>query len=239
MARIACLHHLEEPFTGYAGEALRAAGVELDERDRRRGDPLPSLDEVDAILTLGGEHSVRDLDRHAYLREEVQLLREAVDREVPVLGVCLGGQLLAHTLGGEVSRMPRRMVTWAQVHRLPAGEGDPLVGSLPSPVRALHWNEDCFTVPPGAVEVLSRAGPGGEAFRYGRSAWGVQFHCETDPEALERWYRRSTLEQADVTEEEARAADARHMPGQRAVAHALFGGFGRVVAARAAGRAAA
>jgi len=234
LTKLAVLHHLERPFTGYAGAALADSGLELDERDLRRGDPLPSLDEVDGILSFGGEQSVRELDRYPYLVDEVVLLRAAVRSEIPLLGVCLGSQLLAHALGGEVTLMPRRMITWAQVQRLPAGEGDPVVGSLPSPFAALHWNEDAFGVPPGAVELLARAGPGGEAFRFGSSAWGVQFHCEADPVAVEAWYERANLNAAGVTEEDARAADERHMPGQREVAEALFGGFGRVVAQHAA-----
>jgi GMP synthase (glutamine-hydrolysing) len=227
--KLAVLHHLERPFTGYAAEPLTAAGLELVERDLRHGDPLPSLDEVDGVLSFGGEQSVRELDSYPYLVAEVELLREAVAQEVPVLGVCLGSQLLAHALGGEVTRMPRRMVEWAEVRRLPAGDDDPVVGELPSPFPALHWNEDSFTVPEGAVELLERAGPGGEAFRFGLRAWGVQFHSEADPVALESWYERFPLDGTGVSEDEARAADERHMGRQREVARALFGGFARVV----------
>jgi GMP synthase (glutamine-hydrolysing) len=228
-ARLAVLHHLELPFTGYAGEPLAAAGVQLVERDLRRGEPLPDLGEVDGILSFGGEQS----DRYPYLVAEVELLREAVAREVPVLGVCLGGQLLAHALGGEVTRMPRRMVEWAPVRRLPHGDDDTLARDLPSPFPALHWNEDSFTVPEGGVELVERAGPGGEAFRFGPCAWGVQFHCEADPVALEGWYERFPLEGTGIAEADARAADERHMAQQREVASALFGAFARVVVARA------
>jgi GMP synthase (glutamine-hydrolysing) len=230
--KLAVLHHLERPFLGYAAEPLAAAGVELDERDLRRGGRLPSLDEVDGILAFGGEQSVREIERYPYLVAEVDLLRAAAAREVPVLGVCLGGQLLAHALGGEITRMPRRVVAWETVERLPAGDDDPVVGGLPSPFAALHWNEDSFTVPPGAVELLSRSGPGGEGFRYGDAAWGVQFHCETDRAALESWYAHISMD--GVPEEDARAADERNMPQQRDVAHTLFGGFAQVVAGRAA-----
>ena len=100
---------------------------------------------------------------------------------------------------------------------------------------ALHWNEDGFEPPPGAVELLRRpAGGTVEAFRYGPCAWGVQFHPEVDPASLDggtttHW----ELDEAGVTEEEARAADARYLPGQPALSGALFGGFARVVAGRA------
>ena len=233
------LHHLDKPFLGYAGPPLRAAGVELDERDLLRGDPLPAIGEADAILSLGGDQSVRDIDRYPYLQEEAELLREEAHRGTPVLGVCLGGQLLAHALGGRVERMPVRMVEWAEVERTPAAEGDAVIGGLPGAVRALHWNEDCFEVPSGAVELLSRAGPGGEAFRWGESAWGIQFHPEADAPALEGWYADVEWRaEAGVEEAAAREADRVHLPGQAATAEGIFGGFAAYVSRRRSGAAA-
>jgi GMP synthase (glutamine-hydrolysing) len=232
---VAVLHNLKAPFTGHAGPALRAAGVELDERFLLAGDPLPALDEVDAILSLGGDQSVCDIGGDPVLQAEAELLREAVDRGVPVLGVCLGAQLLAHALGGSVARLPQRLIAWTPIEPLPAAAGDPVLGSLPVGAYALHWNEDGFSAPPGAVELLQRPAGTVEGFRFGDSAWGVQFHPEVHPEGLELWYRDGYMElpEAGVSEPEARAADARHLPGQPALSDALFGGFGRVVAARA------
>jgi GMP synthase (glutamine-hydrolysing) len=232
---IAVLHNLDEAFTGYADRPLRACGAALDERFLREGDPLPALEQVDGIVSFGGDQSVRDIDADPLLGAEAALLRDAVDRELPVLGICLGAQLLAHALGGSVARLPRRMVAWAPIEPLPAAAGDPVLGSLPAGAMALHWNEDGFEPPPGAVELLRRPRGTGEGFRYGDSAWGVQFHPEVDPSNLEGWYRTGYQELSDagVTEEQARAADVAHLPGQRALSDALFGGFARAVAARA------
>ena len=235
---IACLHHLAAPFTGHAGAAMTAAGAVLVERRLREGDPLPDLDEVDGIVSLGGEQSVVGLaDEPAGttpLVAEAALLREAVEREVPVLGVCLGAQLLASALVGNVRRLPRRLVAWPPLKPLPAAHGDPLLGSLPLDAAGLHWNEDGFEPPPGAVELLRRPAGSAEAFRVGACAWGVQFHAEVDEDVLEGWYRdwgADALPEAGVTEAAARAADATHLPGQRALSEALFGGFARVAAA--------
>jgi GMP synthase (glutamine-hydrolysing) len=231
---IGVLHNLDRAFTGYAGTAIRAAGVELDERHLRAGEAAPALDEVDGLLSLGGDQSVRGIESDPMLLGEAALLREAVEAGVPVLGVCLGAQLLAYALGGTVSRLPRRMVEWMPIAPLPAADGDPVLGALPEGAMALHWNEDGFEPPAGAVELLARVGAGAEAFRVGDRAWGVQFHPEVHPEGLEGWYVDATgeLEEAGVTEEQARAADVVHLPGQRALSEALFGGFARVVAAR-------
>jgi GMP synthase (glutamine-hydrolysing) len=231
---VGVLHNLDRAFTGHAGTALRAAGIELDERRLRAGEPLPSLSEVDGLLSLGGDQSVRDVARDPMLTAEAALLREAVDAGMPVFGVCLGAQLLAHALGGSVDRLARRMVEWAPITVLDAAHGDPVAGALPPGALALHWNEDGFEPPPGAVELLARVGAGAEAFRYGDRAWGVQFHPEVDPEGLDGWYVDAIgeLEEAGVTEDAARRADAEHLPGQLALSTALFGGFARVVAAR-------
>ena len=231
---IACLHNLEDAFTGHAGPAIRAAGVDLREFHLRDGEPLPELGEIDGLLSLGGEQSVRDIDDDPALTAETALLGQAVERGVPVLGVCLGAQLLAHALGSRVFRLPQRMIVWTPIEPLPAAAGDPVLGALPDGAVALHWNEDGFQPPPGAVELLKRPGLTTQAFRYGDCAWGVQFHPEVHEEGLDGWYRSGLAElpEAGVTEEQARAADARHLPAQPALAGALFGGFARVVAAR-------
>jgi GMP synthase (glutamine-hydrolysing) len=237
---VAVLHHLEEPFTGFAGAALRDAGAVIDERNLPAGDPLPRLGEVDGILTLGGRQSARDLDRYDYLRAEADLLREASDAGVPVLGACLGGQMLARALGGEVRRMPRRMIAWSESTLLPAAAADPVFSAWPSSARTLHWHEDEFGLPPGAVELMRPAGPGVEAFRHGDCAWGIQFHPETDAAAYERWCDtagREELEEAGVTTGELRAAGRAHMAEQESAALALFGAFAAAVRERTRSRA--
>ena len=220
---LACLHHLKTPFLGAAEAPLRAA--RLTHHDRPAGDPLPDLGAVDGIISFGGAQSVTEIDRYPYLLEETALLREATERGVPVLGVCLGAQLLAHALGGTVRRLPRRAVTWAALGRL---ADDPLTAALPDPVYALHWNEDAIEPPPGAVELLERGGLGCAAFRVG-SAWGIQFHADVDGPTLDAWYERYAdwVEAAGVELAAARAADAEHLPGQAQTAEAIFGGFVR------------
>jgi len=190
---------------------------------------LPDLDEVDAVVSFGGEQSATEPE----LIPEVELIRDAVAREIPFLGVCLGAQLLAHALGGEVSRLERRLVTWAPLEVIAE---DPVLAHLPPDAHALHWNEDGLEPPPGAVEVYARPQGGrAEGFRAGRLAWGVQFHPEVDQAAVDGWYAAwgDVLAPAGVTEAGARGADARHLPGQAALSTAIFGAFVRLVRTRA------
>ena len=152
--------------------ALR--GARLEHVHAHRGDPLPRPEAVDGIVVFGGAESVTEIDRYPYLLDEMALLHEAVGRDVPVLGICLGAQVLAHALGGSVRRLPRRAVRWVELERVADDE------LLPDPVWALHWNEDGIVPPPGATELLERGeGLGCAAFRLG-SAWGVQFHADVD-----------------------------------------------------------
>jgi GMP synthase-like glutamine amidotransferase len=231
VAVLACLHHLERPSLGLAEEPLLRAGLTLDERDLRAGDPLPEPGSFDGLLTLGGEQSLREVDRYPYLGRELDLLSDAVEGGVPTLGICLGGQLLAHAGGAAIEQLPRRVIGWPEVRRTEAASGDPLFAGVPDAIAALHWNEDFFRVPDGAVELLSRSDLGGEAFRLGARAWGLQFHPEAEESILDTWYARpEVLVQAAVTERQGRAADEVRMPGQRLLAESLFGTFAGLVA---------
>ena len=230
MPVVACLHHLEQPYLGHAEAPLRAAGLTLDERFLGAGDPLPDLREVDGIISFGGVQSAVDLTVEPVLAAEADLLRDAVALGRPVLGICLGGQLLARAFGGNVRRAARRAVTWRELTA--QDPDDPLFGAHAS-VPALHWNEDVFTLPPGAVEVLCAPEPDGvEAFRVGDRAWGVQFHPEADADEVDDWYVRYAdwLEQAGVDEQSARALDERWLDRQAEFAADLFAAFALQVA---------
>jgi len=215
--RIAVIHHLKQPFLGHAAEPL---GPVIEHFGT-----LPSLDQVDGIVSFGGEQAAWD----PALAPEVELIREAVERELPFLGVCLGSQLLARATGGSNERLDRRLVTWAPLTVI---ADDPVLGAIPAGAHGLHWNEDGFEPPPHAVEIYERPRSGrAEGFRVGHLAWGVQFHPEVDEDALDGWYREwsSVLEPAGVTEADIRAQDARHLPGQAALATAIFGAFANLV----------
>ena len=152
---------------------------------------------------------------------------------MPVLGVCLGAQLLAHAHGGEVRKLARRHLDWLELRPLPAADGDPVLGALPPGAAGIHWNEDGFALPPGRSSCCARPPARARASGSGERSWGVQFHPELDEAALERLVRAtgtSALGEAGVAEAAARAADREHLPGQRALSEAIFGGFARVAA---------
>jgi GMP synthase-like glutamine amidotransferase len=231
MTVIAVVHHLERPFLGHAGEPLLSRGATLREIDRRRGGALPALEEIDGVVTLGGEQSVLDVERDAVLGEERAWLQEAVAFGVPVLGVCLGAQLLAAALGGAVYPLSRCNLAWKPLELTPAGAGDPIVGALDAQVGLL-WNHDAIVPPPDAVELLSASNEGCVAFRHGTRAWGIQFHPEVTADALGDWWTRwgpAQLAKSGVDDAAARADDARYLDGQAALSTSVFGRFATVV----------
>ena len=236
--RLACIHHLDPPVLGFARPVLEASGWDVSHHSPYRGDVLPPPAEIDGAIVFGAaEQSVRDLDRDPVMQAEAAWLAEVVGRELPVLGICFGAQLMARALGGCVERLPRRMLTWDPLTPTAAAASDPLVGDLPEGARALQWNEDGFEPPPGAVELLARRGQRGVGYRLGTWAWGVQFHPEVDGAVLDSWYVGwpSAVDEAGVTEAAARAADAEHLPAHALLARTVFGRFLKVMRRDAGG----
>ena len=176
---------------GRLGDWLTGAGLELDVRVLCGGDDAPEdLSAHRGLVVLGGSMSANDRTP-AYLEQVRSLLRQAVAAEVPTLGVCLGGQLLAVANGGRVETCPDGPEIGAQlIAKRSAAADDPLFGSLPITPDVLQWHFDEISVPaPGSVQLASSPGCDQQAFRLGRLAWGIQFHIETTPETVRAWAR--------------------------------------------------
>ena len=175
---------------GRLAEWLREAGVRLDIRDAAVPEELPAaLDGVDGLVVLGGGMGAADDHLAPYLPAVRALLREAVSREVPTLGICLGAQLLALGHGGRVEPNPDGPEFGAQlVAKRAAAAGDPLFGPLAITPDVIQWHFDAVTaLPPGAIQLASSPACENQAFRLGRLAWGVQFHVETTPATVRAW----------------------------------------------------
>ena len=183
MKRVLVLQH--EPFEGPGTLRDALAGCELRFVRTFAGDPVPARLAEDGLVVLGGGMGVYDRDRLPHLADEIALCASAVAAAKPVLGICLGSQLLAASLGAVVGKAPRKEIGWHGVTVLPEARGDPLFDLLPRRFAAFHWHGDAFTLPPGAVPLASTTLTPLQAFRVGGSAWGVQFHLETDEQVLD------------------------------------------------------
>lgn len=154
------------------------------------GDPLPSHDEVSGVLVMGGPMNVDEVERYSGLATERQWLAEAARREMPILGICLGAQLLARALGAEVRAGEESEIGFApvEVHE----PTDPIVGALAPEATVLHWHGDVFDLPAGAVPLASSTQTKHQAFRHG-NAWGVLFHAEADAALIEKWLAEPSM----------------------------------------------
>jgi GMP synthase-like glutamine amidotransferase len=189
--RALLIEHLADEGVGAFGDWLTGAGLDLTtHRVHTDGPPPRTLPEgYAALVAMGGVMGVGDADRLPWLRDEMALLRNAVDRSLPVLGVCLGAQLLAQATGGEVrtGRIGPELGV-RRVHLAPAAAADALLHDLPPIVEAVQWHfDEILALPPGAALLAGSPMYPHQAFRLGESAWGVQFHPEALPSMVARW----------------------------------------------------
>jgi GMP synthase (glutamine-hydrolysing) len=195
----------------------------------------PQATDLAGLVVLGGSMNCDQVDAHPFLLGVRRLLREATDRHLPVLGVCLGAQLLARALDQPVVRAPRRELGFPEIELTAAGLEDPVLGALPAKARMFQWHEDAFPLPPGA-DLLARGEDGGvQAFRLGW-AWAVQFHPEVTSPELDDWFReagRGSLESVwGRSPDELRRDVAQHLPAANRAGAELFRRFARQVRSR-------
>ena len=194
------------PHTGIQrlGVALRDHGHTFDIVELHRGDPLPpDLDDVHGIVATGG--STLD-EEPGWLDDELHLLRQAHERSLPVLGICLGSQLLARALGGSVGPVEGGIrLGWHPVRLTEAGKIDPLHAGVPWHTQQFHWNRHTVTeLPPDAVDLARSPHGDVQTWRLGLRTYGIQHHPEIHRDAIPRWLADDpeALEQAGLTREQ-------------------------------------
>jgi len=178
------LRHESFEHLGYFEEVLRDGGISFVYSDL--GDVL-DLGAHDGMIVMGGPQSANDQEMAA----EVHFIQQALNSKTPVLGICLGAQLIAKALGAHVYRNPEKEIGWAPVHLTDAAAGDPLFGGLPSPSLFFHWHSETFMLPPGAVSLAYSDKCRQQAFRFQDTVYGIQFHPEITPEMIVDWSTQS------------------------------------------------
>jgi GMP synthase (glutamine-hydrolysing) len=185
--RLLGIIHGEEVRAGVFADPVRERGHELEEWSiALRPAPSRPLESYDAVMVFGGSMHADEEATHPWLRHEEELLRRLLDARVPVLGVCLGGQLVAKAAGAWVGRAAEPEIGWHPVELTPAAARDPLFARLPQRFEALQWHYYAFDLPNGAIE-LARSPVCPQAFRLGELAWAVQFHPEITLRMVEDW----------------------------------------------------
>lgn len=192
--RVLAITHGPSVGPGVFADAVEAAGHELVEHQLPTAGTLDNR-EADAIVVLGGAMHPDEEERHGWLRPELGYLDAQLGRGTPMLGVCLGSQLIARAAGARVFRAGEPEVGWLPVEVTAAGASDPVGSSLPARFDAFQWHHYTHDLPDGAVE-LARSEICLQAYRLG-NAWGVQFHPEVRAEQVESWLAEDPDDVAD------------------------------------------
>ncbi len=187
MKRVLALQFCWDDPPGYLGDIMQEHNIhyEIVEVDKN---PTPDPTEFDAILAMGGLQHVGEDEKYPYLVDVESMIRKAVKEEIPYLGICLGGQLLAHALGAPVKKHSITPLGFFEVQRTAKGNDDPLFHGLPESVQVFHWHEDTFDIPQEAIQLACNTQTENQAFRYGRHAYGTQYHIEITPEMIDTWF---------------------------------------------------
>lgn len=185
MAKIVVLQHHPAENLGAIAEALEGAALAWQYVRVFAGQAIPEdATGIGGLIVLGGPQTVYQPERYPYLSEEMALMESALEAGRPILGVCLGSQLLAATLGAEVRRGEHREIGWFPVRLAEAAADDRLMRGLPAEFVAAHWHSDVFDLPRGAVALASSERTPVQAYRYCANAYGLLFHAEMTREIL-------------------------------------------------------
>ena len=183
------IHYIQHvPFEDAANIArwARERGHEVTRTLLFENEPLPAQGEFDRLVIMGGPMGADDEETFPWLKKEKEFIRETIDAGVPVIGVCLGAQLMARVLGARVTRNEHREIGWFPVSLTEEARSVPFLKGFPDSFEAFHWHGDTFEIPEGAMRLAESEGCRNQAFLFGANALGLQFHLDYDRDAIER-----------------------------------------------------
>lgn len=238
MAKVLVFQHVAAEPLGILDPMLRNRGHRIRYVNFHRDpDAQPDVTRYDALIVLGGPQMPDQLARHPHLAVEMRCIEQALEREIPLLGICLGAQLLAHALGASVRPMSAWEMGWSDIEPSHMAAADPLFCALVEPSPAFHWHGYTFDLPAGAVPLASSARCDNQAFRHGDHAYGVQCHLELDERLINRWLSlpeyTEDLECHGAQSAEAVREETHRLIGQSTtLGRAVFGQFLRPLGTR-------
>ena len=222
MSRLGVLAFRHVPFEGAGriASSLETRGIALDYADLfAPGAPPPDIRRYAGLVFLGGPMSVND--PLTFLEWEMNAIRDAIGRAQPVLGICLGSQLIAKAMGARVYRNPQKEIGWFDLSLTSQAHEDPLFAGLPPVHTVFHWHGETFDLPPGAVRLASSERCRNQAFRLGHRTYGLQYHLEVTPEMIACWCAED-VNSGDVRELDAPIDPQHHREVLAALSEKVF-----------------
>ncbi|GIX36183.1 MAG: GMP synthase [Lysobacteraceae bacterium] len=232
MPRILVFQHVAAEPLGTLNALIRARGHRIRFVNfERHPDARPRVERYRGLVVLGGPMNVEDAPQRPHLETEITCIRAMLELGRPVLGICLGAQLLARALGAEVRRNEVPEIGWYRWDPTPAGKADPVLAALPAGSMVFQWHHYTFEIPPAARHLGATATCRNQAFCWRDLAWGLQFHLELDAGLLRRWlghpaYRAELARSGLPWDAEAILREAeRHLAVMQDRATEVFGRF--------------
>jgi len=224
--------HVPHEILGTLNPLLKSAGFRIRYVNfGRHPDAEPELDGYGGLVVLGGPMNVDQVDLYPHLRTELRLIEQALGAGLPVLGICLGAQLVAKALGARVGPIDTKEIGWFDVELTEEARDDKIFAPFRDTERVFQWHGDAFEVPRGAVRLATSSTCANQAFRYGDNVYGLQFHLEVDERLIERWLRveamRRELEPlgGDAHAHRIRGETPVHIARLKSLSDAAFGAF--------------
>jgi GMP synthase (glutamine-hydrolysing) len=190
---VLCVSHEVLVSPGIAADVFDQAGVPFRMLRAWEETEWPAPDEIGGLVVLGGEMSAGEVDAFPFLKDVHGFTAAVVARGAPVFGICLGAQILAIVLGGNVMRAPRVEVGFGLLDATAEGRSDPVLGGFADDVAVFQWHQDTFSLPP-AVTLLLSGGGFDQAFRWGSTCYGTQFHFEVTEDDIAAWIEATPTE---------------------------------------------
>jgi GMP synthase (glutamine-hydrolysing) len=188
MRKLLVFQHVPHEILGTLNPLLKRAGFRIRYVNfGRHPDAEPSLEGYNGLVVLGGPMSAHHVERHSHLAAEMRLIEQAMEKNLPVLGICLGAQLIAKTLGARVYENDEKEIGWYDVSPTEIARSDPVTAHFREREKLFQWHGDTFDIPQGAVHLASSPLCANQAFRYGPNVYALQFHLEVDEPMIKRW----------------------------------------------------
>ena len=182
------IKHIDIEGPGTLGDFLKANNIAFRVLELGSGDSLPrSLDNIDAVVALGGPMNVEEEDQYPFLKEENAFIQKVLKVELPFLGICLGSQLLAKAAGARVVKSPVKEIGWYTIETTAEGKKDPFFNGFKAGDPIYHWHGDMFMIPKYGTLLATAQGCPHQALRVGKNAYGVQFHIEVTDVSIKEW----------------------------------------------------
>jgi GMP synthase-like glutamine amidotransferase len=188
------VQHVAFEGPGAIAEWAQTRGHAISRTEQWEDGRLPSIEEFDFLVIMGGPMSANDDREFPWLAAEKRLIAEAIEGRKAVLGVCLGAQLVANVLGARVYRNPEKEIGWLPIRLTQSATSGGLFSDLPQTMTVLHWHGETFDLPAGAVHLAESEFCRNQAFEIGGRVLGLQFHMEVLPEGLERLIENSATD---------------------------------------------